>query len=511
MKKIITNKLCLYMLAGMAVAVLSIFLLQTYITRTANTKNSYEKLTAVKEKMESNQEQIERLTTNLSENSLAKTRAFANMLAFDPTLMESQKRMIDLMDEINVTELHIIDENGIITHSTRSNYIGFDMRSGEQSASFLQILDDPSFVLVQEPQENVAEGILIQYVGVARKDAPGLVQIGIRPEILEKTLEGTSIDVVLSEIDFGDTGYIFAIDLTSGEFIAHPDSSIIGTAAESVGFTRTSSGTGKATINGQKGYCVTEEYNGQLIGTFMPPSEYYKQRFNQTLSVSISLLIILVLLLVLINRMVQKTVIDGIYRIGENVKKIAAGNYNIEINETGNPEFQLLSDNINTMVQNIVTNLDENGKLLKLQQEDVENNIMLIEQINQICSNLDLVSKETLENSRAIHEGTGEQEMAVGNLKEIMTLLSDGLNKSAGVSSKISNDTEQTASTMRTGRKQMEQLEQSIQKISDSSMEIEKIIGEIDSIAQQTNMLSLNASIEAARAEIGRASCRERV
>ena len=36
-------------------------------------------------------------------------------------------------------------------------------------------------------------------------------------------------------------------------------------------------------------------------------------------------------------------------------------------------------------------------------------------------------------------------------------------------------------------------------------MKIEKIIGEIDSIAQQTNMLSLNASIEAARAgDMGR-------
>lgn len=43
-------------------------------------------------------------------------------------------------------------------------------------------------------------------------------------------------------------------------------------------------------------------------------------------------------------------------------------------------------------------------------------------------------------------------------------------------------------------------LQDSMQKISNMSMEIEKIIDEINSIAQQTNMLSLNASIEAARA-----------
>ncbi|MCH5268902.1 MAG: methyl-accepting chemotaxis protein, partial [Lachnospiraceae bacterium] len=65
------------------------------------------------------------------------------------------------------------------------------------------------------------------------------------------------------------------------------------------------------------------------------------------------------------------------------------------------------------------------------------------------------------------------------------------------VGSTLIND---TVDSMKQGRAQMEQLESSIHKISDTSAEIEKIIGEISAIAQQTNMLSLNASIEAARA-----------
>ncbi|EOT24585.1 hypothetical protein C805_02797 [Eubacterium sp. 14-2] len=36
-----------------------------------------------------------------------------------------------------VNELHIIDEDGIITSSTIDSYIGFDMKSGEQSNAFL--------------------------------------------------------------------------------------------------------------------------------------------------------------------------------------------------------------------------------------------------------------------------------------------------------------------------------------------------------------------------------------
>ncbi|MBO6015666.1 MAG: hypothetical protein J6P60_03660 [Lachnospiraceae bacterium] len=47
-----------------------------------------------------------------------------------------------------VNELHVIDDKGIITNSTVPAYVGFDMGSGEQSAAFLAILDDPSYELV---------------------------------------------------------------------------------------------------------------------------------------------------------------------------------------------------------------------------------------------------------------------------------------------------------------------------------------------------------------------------
>ena len=51
----------------------------------------------------------------------------------------------------------------------------------------------------------------------------------------------------------------------------------------------------------------------------------------------------------------------------------------------------------------------------------------------------------------------------------------------------------------------MEELNNSIQRISDTSRKIEKIIDDINSIAGQTNLLALNASIEAARAgDMGR-------
>lgn len=92
-------------------------------------------------------------------------------------------------------------------------------------------------------------------------------------------------------------------------------------------------------IDGKKGYYMAEEYNGRIIGTFMPASEYYAGRLNQTVVVSLSLLLIFGVLLLMINRMVDDKIVSGINRISNSMKEIAGGKFDITVNEQGNPEF----------------------------------------------------------------------------------------------------------------------------------------------------------------------------
>lgn len=78
-----------------------------------------------------------------------------------------------------------------------------------------------------------------------------------------------------------------------------------------------------------------------------------------------------------------------------------------------------------------------------------------------------------------------------------MDQLTEELNNSVNASASVTAATGTTSDKILQTQSRMQRLTDSMQKISDMSMKIEKIIGEIDSIAQQTNMLSLNASIEA--------------
>ena len=159
----------------------------------------------------------------------------------------------------------------------------------------------------------------------------------------------------------------------------------------------------------------------------------------------------------------------------------------------------MLSASVNKMVESICQNIKENEDLITKQKQDMENNVSLIENIKQVCANLDGVSQETLSTADAIHNGTNEQEQAVKDLEQVMKSLVYELNESAGVSKGAAAAAHAAAQKIETTGQQMQTLEEAIEKISDMSAEIGMIIGEIDSIAQQTNMLSLNASIEAAR------------
>ncbi len=505
MKKTITKHLFIYMFAAFLCTITAIFVLQTFVNQRNNRISSQERLSAVKEKLESNKDNVRRLTENLSADNLAKTRAFADMLAMDKSIYGNMNRLNEIKDRLEVNELHIIDENGIITSSTISSYIGFDMKSGEQSNAFMVIVKDPSIEIAQEPQVNVAEGVVMQYIGVARKDGKGLVQVGVRPEVLENMLAGTEIDVVLSTIEYGSNGYVYALDPESGTILAHPDKNLIGTPAADAGFPKKLTGHGRARINGVNGYYQSEEYDGKIIGTFMPASEYYKERLNQTIVVAISMLIIFGVLLLTINHLMDSRIIKGINHIIASMSGITAGNFDITVNEHGSPEFTQLSDSINKMVNSIRSSMQENQALLERQKADVENNNMLIQNVKNACMELDHVSGETLEHADNIYNGTGEQKKAVEDMQRIMDELVSELNGSVNVSVNVTSETGATVEKIIQTQSRMDQLKESMQKITEMSVAIEKIIDEINSIAQQTNMLSLNASIEAARAgEMGR-------
>lgn len=491
MREKLSKHLIFCMVLAMVGTIILVLVIQTIAVNGSMNTDAREKLELVKQKLDSNQADIERLTGNVGENNLAKTRAFAEILSLNPALASSQEELEKLCKELMVRELHVIDENGFIVQSTVPEYIGFDMASGEQSAAFLPILKDEGLEIVQEPQENAAEGIVVQYIGVARKDAKGFVQVGIQPAILEETLAGTAVDVVLSEFEFGTDGCIFAVNPKEDAILAIDDKNLVGKSASEEGFPQNmKAGKGRLKINGRSYYYVAEEYDDMLIGTLLPATEHYKEILQTAFGIILCLLAVNVVLMVMVNRYVSQRIVKGITNIVDSLKKIQSGDYSVVIEEKENPEYEMLSSSINSMVASI--------------RENFENNHRLFQEVKGVCGRLEDVSKDMLDSSSAINQGNIEQQDTIQELKNTMENLSGNLRAGAEKVGVISRSTTDSVVELEKMKESINQLSDSMEGIICASEEIGKIISQINAIAVQTNLLSLNASIESARAgELG--------
>ncbi|MBR6642147.1 MAG: MCP four helix bundle domain-containing protein [Lachnospiraceae bacterium] len=97
-------------------------------------------------------------------------------------------------------------------------------------------------------------------------------------------------------------------------------------------------------------------------------------------------------------------------------------------------------------------------------------------------------------------EGATDQAASIEEMLATMNTVSDGLKFTAQSVDEAYNQLKGCATDAQASHTEMGNMVESMNRISETSKKIENIIAEIESIASQTNLLSLNASIEAARA-----------
>ena len=123
-------------------------------------------------------------------------------------------------------------------------------------------------------------------------------------------------------------------------------------------------------------------------------------------------------------------------------------------------------------------------------------------------------SEQVSDSSQSLAQGANEQAASLEQSTASMQSMTDLLNQNRDLAQQTSSDSEEAKEAAESGVGSMKalsgvvtqvgesitELDAAIQEIKASSAAISKIIGTIDDIAFQTNILALNASVEAARA-----------
>ena len=463
----------------------------------ATARNTSEtRINDVIEKLADIETETAELTDQLNSEYIAKADAFAEMILLDPSIIEDQAALSEITEMLGVDELHVTDEKGVIWWGTVPDYYGFDFSSSDQTKPFLPILTDPSVKIAQEPQPNGASGKLFQYISVARKDSTGIVQIGNAPERLQTQLERNSIDNVLESFSVGSTGYVMAISKEDGLVAAHPDKTLIGTAAADAGVSEKLMNGADGVfckIAGTKVYCMTGETDDYIIISAIPKNEVYNGRTILMLITDVIAVIMLLIIVLIINSFIQKVIIKGIENILGKLDTVAEGEMNVEFDVRTCPEYSTLSDRINTMLASIRQNIDDTVRVNREQQR-------IFAQVTEISSDIGSQSKEMQEVSTVLSDGSSTQAATVEELSASFAAITRQINESAQSAANAGKIASETARTLEAGSEKMNEMQHAMRRIEESSGKISHIVKTIEDIAFQTNILALNAAVEAARA-----------
>lgn len=321
--------------------------------------------------LENNQMELRLLRESLDEDYLTRAKAAAYVLDRQEEVSMDVGQMQYLADLLNVDELHVIDENGIIVSSSISKYVGIDMANHEQTRPFLELLDrgEEDAYLIQEARPNAAEEKIMQYVGVARKAKVGVVQVGFAPTRQLEAQSRNTYDYIFSKFptDIGEE--FFVVDLSDGSVLGHSDGLGKEFRADCYGLDSLSGcekgayqkGDGAVTM-----YVVSRRYGDVFLCAALPRRVLFRKLWENTAATFFYLLFIEIVVVLLLNYLVRRKVINGIHDIMGALDFITKGNLDIEVSVGGNREFEALSSGINAMVKSIVSLSNRTSAIIEI-------------------------------------------------------------------------------------------------------------------------------------------------
>lgn len=318
------------------------------------------KLEDARKQIEDNRKNVAAVREFTDFAALAKARALAIMISLRPALLGNRAEFEKIRLGLDVDEMHVSDGRGILIASIPARYEGYAMDSAAQSAAFMPAITNPLFALVQDPQmKGIGEGVF-QYAGVARIDQPGIVQIGYKPTRLAKAMEVADIKNLAAGFRIGVGGKI--IVCRDGVIVSIDDRKYIGKRIEEYKITPTiiASRNGfTAMLDGKRYIGAVSRDNEYTIIGILPYHEMYLGRMEISIFLVLGYVILFAVVFGLVSFLVQRVVIDGIYRINRSLDKITKGDLTERVDVKTNSEFVSLSEGINSMVAALKTAIAE--------------------------------------------------------------------------------------------------------------------------------------------------------
>lgn len=362
----------------------------------------------------------------------------------------------------------------------------------------------------------------------------GVVYGGINADFLS--------DIVVN-LSMGNDGVAYILD-NKGNVIGHRERSVVESGSNMIEAAKTDAGVADVAavnqrmIQGETGFGAYNFYGDNKFVGFAPIDgnqewsiaiEASQREFKSTLDRSILFTILVVFLVVLatfpVAVLVGRSISGPIRACVLRLEKLAEGDLHTASpvvrsrDETAEltKALDTTMHRLNDVVQDVSHHLGKMGqgdfrenitrtywgdfvaieKSMKAIHGSLKDTLL---QISQSAETVASSAGQVSTGAQSLSQGATEQASAIHELSSTVTGIAQNARQTAAAAEEAGLFANQADAQLGISVDYVKELNSAMEKISNSSAEISKIISTIESIAFQTNILALNASVEAARA-----------